>query len=322
VATWTAFGERRPKGLGLEFGPESADGVRVAYVFPGSPADTAGVRRGDVIRSMNGIPVDAFGTARPAIAPKPAEATRLELAGPGREPREVTIARAEYSRPVVSVTKVIDEAGRRVGYVTLHHFASSAVGDFVNAAVRLREQGIDELVLDLRMNPGGSLQAARVIASAIAGPRLDGQLFQRIVHNERYRDRDEDIAFHAPKEGSLSLPRLFVITSEDTCSASEALINGLASHSTVVTVGTTTCGKPVGMTVVEYGKRAYSVITFRVLNSRGEGDYFTGLRPICQAEDDFAHELGDPAEASLQAALHYIRFGRCPDPLVNTLATR
>jgi hypothetical protein len=111
----------------------------------------------------------------------------------------------------------------------------------------------------------------------------------------------------------LSLPRVFVITSEDTCSASEALINGLVPHMTVVTVGTTTCGKPVGSNVVEYGERAYSVITFRVLNSRGEGDYFGGLRPTCPAEDDVAHDLGDPAEASLQAALHYIRFGRCPD---------
>jgi C-terminal processing protease CtpA/Prc len=321
VATWAAFGASRHKGLGLELGPESADGLRVAYVFPGSPAEAAGVRRGDVIRSMNGISVDALGAASPASAPTPAGATRLELAAPGLEPREVTIARAEYSRPAVSVKKVIDEAGRRVGYLTLHHFAGTAAEQFVNAAVRLREQGSDDLVLDLRMNPGGSLEVARVIASAIAGPRLDAQTFQRLVHNERYRDRDEAVAFRAPKEGALSLPRLFVITSGDTCSASEALINGLAPHMSVVTVGSATCGKPVGMTVVEYGERAYSVITFRVLNSRGEGDYFAGLRPTCQAEDDFAHELGDPEEASLSAALHYIRYGRCPEPPASVSAS-
>jgi hypothetical protein len=83
---------------------------------------------------------------------------------------------------------------------------------------------------------------------------------------------------------------------------------------TVVTVGAATCGKPVGMTVVEYGDWTYWVITFRVLNARGEGDYFDGLSPTCPAEDDFAHELGDPAEASLAAALHFIRYGRCPEP--------
>jgi C-terminal processing protease CtpA/Prc len=249
-----------------------------------------------------------------------ADATRLELASPGREPREVTIARSEYARPVVIVQKSLDEAGRRVGYIMLDHFLGAAGEEFLNAAVRLQEQGIDELVLDLRMNSGGSLSLARDIASVIGGRRLDGRTFLRLAHNERYRDRDEDVAFRAPKAVALSLPRLFVITSEDTCSASEALINGLAPHMTVVTVGATTCGKPVGMTVVEYGERAYSVITFRALNARGEGDYFTGLRPTCPAEDDFTHDLGDPAEASLKAALHYMRHGRCADPSADASA--
>ena len=314
VAAWRALENRKPKGMGLVFGPGGSDGWPVSYVYPGSPGDAAGVRRGDVIRAVNGISIDALGKAGPGDVQPLADATRFELASPGREPREVTIARTEYARPVVLVQKTLDEAGRRVGYIMLDHFLGAAGEEFLNAAVRLQEQGIDELVLDLRANSGGSLGLARVIASVIGGRRLDGRTFLRLVHNERYRDRDEDVAFRAPKAVALSLPRLFVITSEDTCSASEALINGLAPHMTVVTVGATTCGKPVGMTVVEYGERAYSVITFRVLNARGEGEYFTGLRPTCAAADDYTHDLGDPAEASLKAALHYIRNGRCPDP--------
>jgi C-terminal processing protease CtpA/Prc len=322
VSAWRAEADRKPKGTGLVFGPGPAtDGWPVSYVYPGSPGDAAGVRRGDVIRAVNGTPIDALGTASPAKTSQPANSTRFELASPGRETREVTIARGEYSRPVVIVQKTFDEAGRRVGYVALEHFLGAAGEEFLNAAVRLHEQGIDELVLDLRTNSGGSLGISRLIGSALGGRGLDGRTFLRLAHNERYRDRDEDIPFRAPKAVALSLQRLFVITSEDTCSASEALINGLAPYMTVVTVGTTTCGKPVGMSVVEYGERAYSVITFRALNARGEGDYFSGLRPTCRAEDDLAHDLGDPAEASLHAALHYIRFGRCPDPLVNAPAT-
>jgi C-terminal processing protease CtpA/Prc len=203
--------------------------------------------------------------------------------------------------------------GRRVGYLVLHDFSPSATAEFLGAADRLRASGIEELVLDLRTNPGGQVDAAREIASAIGGRRLDGAIFLRLLHNERYRDRDQDIAFKAPARGALSLPRLFVITSEETCSASEAVINGLAPFMTVVTVGTATCGKPVGMTGVEYGDHAYWIITFRVLNARGEGGYFDGLRPTCPAEDDFGHELGDPDEANLRTALHFIREGRCPD---------
>jgi C-terminal processing protease CtpA/Prc len=313
VAAREAFEARKTTGLGLALTADDAEGLRVWYVYPGSPAHAAGVRRGDVIRAINGVPVGLPGAWAPARASRPSASTRLELASPGRAPREVAIARAEYSRPVVTVEKVIDAAGRRVGYVTLRHFVGTAREEFLDAADRLSPQGIQDLVLDLRSNPGGSVGIARTIASAIGGRGLDGRTFTRLVHNDRYRDRDEDIAFRAPRRGVLSLPRLFVVVSEDTCSAAELLVNGLAPHITVVTVGTPTCGKPVGMTVVEYGERAYSVITFRSVNARGEGDYFDGLRPTCTAEDDLAHDLGDPAEASLAAALHYIRHGRCPD---------
>jgi C-terminal processing protease CtpA/Prc len=313
VAAQEAFEARKATGLGLITISDDAEDLRVWYVYPGSPGHAAGVRRGDFIRAINGIPVDARGAARPAGTAHPVASMRLELASPGRAPREVTLARAEYSKPVVTVEKVLDAGGRRVGYVTLRHFVGTAREEFLNAAARLSEQGIEDLVLDLRLNPGGGVYTARAVASAIGGRRLDGATFQRLVHNDRYRDRDEDIPFRAPARGVLSLARLFVIVSEDTCSASEALVNGLAPHITVATVGAPTCGKPVGMAVVEYGERAYSVITFRVVNARGEGDYFDGLAPTCAAEDDLAHELGDPAEASLAAALHYVRHGRCPD---------
>lgn len=314
VAYVRAREERRPEGLGLELDEDPAGGYRVAYAYPGSSAHAAGIRRGDVITTIDGSAIfglGANGAARRLSGPE--RPVRLGLERPGAAPRELTIAKARYARPSVTVEKVIHWAGRRVGYILLHDFDQYAAEAFVNAAQRLREQGMEDLVLDLRMNPGGSLAVSRDIASAIGGSRLDGATYERVEHNARYRDSDKDYAFRAPKWGVLALPRLFVITSEDTCSASEALINGLAPHMTVVTVGSTTCGKPVGMTVVEYGDLSYWVITFRVLNSRGEGDYFAGLRPTCQAENDFAHELGDPEEASLKAALHYVRYGQCPD---------
>jgi hypothetical protein len=310
VAASHAREARRPKGVGLVYGPESADGLRVSYVYPGSPAEAAGIRRGDVVRAIDGAPVGAG--AAPS-GPRRVGSTRIAFAASSHERGEVTIAWAEYPRRAVTVERVIEAAGRRVGYLLLHDFDPSAGPEFADAAARLREQGVDDLVLDLRTNPGGSINAARDVASAIGGSRLDGKTFLRIVHSERYRDSDRDVAFRSHGQAALSLPRLFVITSGDSCSASEALINGLAPHVTVVTVGTPTCGKPVGMTVVEYGVWAYWVITFRVLNARNEGDYFAGLRPTCPAEEDFAHELGDPAEASLGAALHYISHGRCPD---------
>jgi C-terminal processing protease CtpA/Prc len=241
---------------------------------------------------------------------------RLELVSAIGEVREVSVTEAEYRRSAVSVERVIEATGRKVGYVELRRFREGADDDLVAAAERLRRQGIDELVLDLRMNPGGSVETLVHIASAIGGKRLDGKVFMRIVHNERYRERDEELRFSVPARGALSLSRVFVITSRRSCSASEGLINGLAPHMEVVTIGGTTCGKPVGSYTVEYGDTGFAVITFRAVNARGEGDYYDGLRPTCGAEDDVRRDFGDPEEASFKAALHYIRHGRCPEPSV------
>jgi hypothetical protein len=132
------------------------------------------------------------------------------------------------------------------------------------------------------------------------------------VHNDRHRDSDHEQAFSAPAWGGLGLARLFVLIGAETCSAAEALVQGLAPHIRVVTIGAATCGKPVGFRVVQYGGMSYWVVTFKELNARGEGDYYAGLAPTCATPDDALHPFGDPGDASLLAALHYVVLGRCP----------
>ena len=307
--------EPRAKGYGIVT-RDDPNGRRVHYVYRGSPAERAGVRRGDVIRAIDGMRVAGSGGVWAREG-----STRLELIAPGGEVREVMVEESGYREPVIGAEKVFDVAGRRVGYLELHLFRKDAAEEFRAAAGRLREQGIDELVLDLRMNPGGYLGEAWGVASAIAGERLNGKLFTRVVSNERYRDRDLELHLGASAQGALGLARLFVVTSKDTCSASESLINGLAAHMPVVTVGETTCGKPVGSLTLEYGEHVYSIITFRGVNARGEGDYFTGLPPTCATGDDVTRELGDPADPGLGVALHYIRYGGCPRPAADSWDT-
>ena len=299
---WMRDDLKDPQARGYGFVTRGGPGEqRVQYVYRGSPAARAGVRRGDVIRAMDGIRVREG-------------SVRLELVAPGGEVREVTVEASEYLQSAVGAERVLDVAGRRVGYLELHLFRRGAAAEFSAAALRLRKLGIDELVLDLRMNPGGYVREMQQVASVIAGERLNGKVFTRLVHNERYRTQDRDLYFTTPPEGALRLTRLFVLTSKDTCSASEGLINGLAPHMTIIAVGGTTCGKPVGSPTLEYGEHAYTIIAFRGLNARGEGDYYAGLHPVCGAADPGTHDLGDPADPSLAAALHYIRHGSCPPP--------
>jgi C-terminal processing protease CtpA/Prc len=201
-----------------------------------------------------------------------------------------------------------------VGYVALLRFDRTGEREFVDAMASFRARGVRALVVDLRYNPGGRLYSAAQIAGAIVGERGRGEVFATTHHNSRYRDRDGVLRFQVPAGGGLGAEQLVVITSDASCSASELLVKGLEPYLPVATVGTTTCGKPVGSTAVESGSWRYSVISFAVRNARGEGEYFEGLAPTCVATDDLARELGDTAEASLREALHYLETGRCSGP--------
>ena len=86
---------------------------------------------------------------------------------------------------------------------------------------------------------------------------------------------------------------------------------GLAPHIEVVTIGTTTCGKPVGFRPIDYRDVSYWVIDFSVHNAANQGDYFDGLAPTCEVKEDLRQTLGSPDEALFAEALHYISTGRC-----------
>ena len=126
---------------------------------------------------------------------------------------------------------------------------------------------------------------------------------------------------------ALNLSRVFVLTGPNTCSASEAIINGLRGIGvTVVQIGSTTCGKPYGFYPQDNCGTTYFSIEFRGVNAMNFGDYTDGFSPQnaplprgatlpgCSVADDFGHALGDPAEGRLAAALNYMAGGSCPVP--------
>ena len=108
-----------------------------------------------------------------------------------------------------------------------------------------------------------------------------------------------------------------MLTTADTCSASEAIINGLRGVGVVVNqIGTTTCGKPYGFFPQENCGTTYFAIQFQGVNNAGFGDYPDGFVPptSCTVSDDFTHALGDPSEALLQVALGLRANGACSPP--------
>jgi hypothetical protein len=109
---------------------------------------------------------------------------------------------------------------------------------------------------------------------------------------------------------SLSLPRIVVITTRLTASASEAVMNGLDPHLNIISVGDTTNGKPVGMNGWTCGNKYFFwPITFKLVNSSNEGDYFDGIAPNKIATDDITHDFIDRNEECLKEAILYLETG-------------
>ena len=182
-----------------------------------------------------------------------------------------------------------------MGYLAYQEFISSGA-DAVGAAFdRFAAAGITDLVLDLRYNGGGSTTQARNLASLAAGSALDGQVFADFRFSAKNADRNFTQTFSAYFASKASqtdstplenLNRVFVITSAATASASELLINGLRPFKDVITIGSTTFGKPYGFLPRDACGLTYYAVNFITANAQGFSDYSTGIAPTCAVADD------------------------------------
>lgn len=316
--------------FGFGFVMRMTDDSRIflAEVFPGnamvnppvpaSPAWKAGLRRGDEIVSVDGVSVAtliATGQINDAFGPdKRGHTVTLGVRSPGEAVRNVTVAKDEvYSTVVGTVRTDLDANGEKVGYIYFRSFVDPAFAQLDAAFAEMRKAEVSKLVLDMRYNGGGLLSVAEHLGSLIAGTQHAGKPVATIEFNDRYTELNSDYLIRK-LSNSADITDLVVITTGGTASASEMIINGLKPHMNVATVGDNTYGKPVGQSGLEFCEDdILRAVTFRVVNSEGESDYYppVGIAPTCAAEDDLAHGFGDPAEASLAEALHYLADGSC-----------
>jgi C-terminal processing protease CtpA/Prc len=224
--------------------------------------------------------------------------------------------------PTVSLTRAYDVEGRRVGYLFFRNFVRPSVAALDEAFAALSQAGVSELVLDLRYNGGGLVDVAVHLSSLIGGAPTAGQSFATFTHNARNAFRNETLRFADATGPAPTLSRLIVITTRSSASASEGVINGLRPFMPVVLIGDATYGKPVGQYLIEFCGKVLAPVSFSLKNANGEADYFDGFAPTCVAGDGIDRELGDPAEASLAEAFHYIRHGECSLPSDRVLPSR
>ncbi|WP_300544298.1 S41 family peptidase, partial [uncultured Pseudoalteromonas sp.] len=317
--------------------------LRIAYLEDGSPAANAGLQRGDTILSADNVSINDNTEAGIEILnevlfnPTAGSSHNLKLRSNDGTEKSINVVAGNITQtPVQNVNTLITENGTKVGYIQFNSHISIAQPELINAVNKFKADMIDELVIDFRYNGGGVLALSAQLAYMVAGPANSrGFDYYQTIRNDKqpndtpfpFIDFEIDYStFQATNNTlpDLNLSKVYVLSTEGTCSASEALINGLKGIDTeVVLIGGKTCGKPYGFTPTHNCATTYYTIQLTGVNYKGFGEYSDGLVPTpspqfdadvkgCELDDDFNHQLGDSDETLLSAALYHIENDSCP----------
>lgn len=345
TADWISLSQQGTEvGYGVtwtvSYGPNAAV---VAWVEPGSAAEQAGLQRGDQLASIDNAGIgtlDAttfFDSIFPASA---GTAHQMKFTRAGASGPDVTLAAAAVVQTPVPVVKTLPTESGLVGYMVFNAHDAPAEAPLIDGIKQLKAAGITDLVLDLRYNRGGYIFIASELAYMVAGPaRTNGRVFEKLTYNDKRRAENaqlptpfydtsclQNAAYECTSVKALptlGLGRVFVLATDSTCSASEAIINGLRGVDVEVRiVGSTTCGKPYGFHGRDNCGLSYFPMEFKGTNAKGFGDYADGFAPDCAVADDFSRALGSPDEGLLATALAYRRNGACAATAASDMTRR
>jgi carboxyl-terminal processing protease len=306
--------------------------MQLAYIKPNSPASALGLQRGDIIYQINGtqFTTDNYRTLLGQMNTNYTAAYRRY--NPDTEMFEnqtpVSITPVVYAENPIYLHKTIEAGGKKIGYLVYNFFSPGTNNTFDNALDAVfsgfQTEGIDELIVDLRFNGGGSVSSALNLSSLLAAGVSNTDVAFRYSYNEALTD----YILNTPTLGAAYLAdnflnktqnvgnqlsgKVYFIVSGGTASAAEMVINAIRPYMDVFLVGETTVGKDVGSVTIPdennpRNKRAMQPIIVKLVNSLSQ-DYPTGFVPDVELEDDFLvlTPLGDENEPLLQATLQAI----------------
>lgn len=302
-------------GYGLANKIES-NGLLVKYVFDDGNAAAMGLTRGSLITMMNGVNIEEAITNNtfdydallgPEEEGYTVDVTWIDLNG---EEQTGTMARATVSTNTILDARILESNTGKVGYLAFNSFIERSAPDLDDAFSLFEQEGVSELVLDLRYNGGGYLNVAKQLASQIAAENVLGKPMFNYEYNKNRETNSVDFELNN-NQPRLNLPRVVILTTEQTLSASEVVINALEPYIDVQVVGTSTGGKPVGMDINQLCDHVVFAINFKMTNSAGYGDYFDGLPADCYAEDTINSDWGDSKDPLLSEALYLLTNNSC-----------
>ena len=326
TSLWDRYSNGSAGDYGIEWGTLRAASPRklvVMNIAPNSPAQLAGIVRGDKLVSIDGESLDGDRAFNAAIDPDGNAHAFVFERGSTRTTH--VLQTATYAVQPVRDVHVIE--GTQTGYIYLDSFVQFNIQyDLKKAVEDLQKENITDLVIDLRYNGGGLLFISSQLAYMVAGQSASqGKTFDRLVYSDKRSKENFAYPFLSslilvnyaadPRNllPQLNLKHVSMLVDHGTASASEALINGLRGVGVQVDlIGGTTYGKPYGFQEQRNCGRSYFAVEFKGENALGFSDYDAGFAPNCKVPDDPGFPLGDANEPRIAAALYLRTNGVCP----------
>ncbi len=329
----TASLQGRNTALGIRTSPFFTDATQskvaftVSFTLKGSPADRAGIKRGDFITKVGGndITVDNF---RTVLSPENLSLTMGDYVNGSIVPNStvINVTKEEVQTNPIQHYSIITEGSKKIGYLVYTQYLSQYDDEMRKVFGEFKAAGVTELVLDLRFNGGGFISSATTLSSLIGRGASSSKVAYRDEWNaevtKQYKDRFGANYFtkffrDEPNNIGASLKRVFVLTTASTASASELTMNNLLPYMEVIQIGGNTAGKNVGsITIADEQKRwkwGMQPIVLRTVNADGNSDYGSadGFTPKVRVSDNRLpfRQFGDKSETLLAAAIEYMNGG-------------
>lgn len=313
----------------------------VAYVYQNSPAEKAGLKRGDIIYEIDGKPLtvnnytDLFYSSQITLSLAAYDATINTIV-----PTEQTVtmqAVEMYENPILCYKTIDLDNGNKIGYLAYSSFDLNSIPELIEICKDFKAKGVKKLVLDLRYNGGGYVITENVLASMFAPQDVvdSKAIFEKEDYNELLTASGwssvtrftttfnyESVGLNVSTEGAnIGLEHIYALIGPNTASASEALIGGLMPYMPITLIGEQSHGKyctgiPLSskelydmmeeVTPTAIKNWGIYVMIGIYMNSKNETPCMpNGLIPDIEAIDDPMQpvQLGDENEILLRAAL-------------------